>query len=336
MKRSRRLLRALLLTALVWAALASSAEEAPPAEPAKEAEIVPADPGDEEPGESKDILTVSVTGSEQTESGGWQLAYQSTADTMEVCWNGTDGAALYRLRIVRDGKALCEKEIAGTSYAIPLSDLLAEDAGEKTNVTLTVTSLAEDGSTLADGSLSLTLVRESGKRPGGKGGGRRKTGGTSQGFSVTPGTSLIRSHINGSKDARLYGSVEIVPSAEPTNRLSLGSAEIASDGDFTVALEDGALTLSPVSDCEAWTFPAKALKTLLRSGVHTLTLFADGRRIEFSTDLQMKGDIYAELSARGIVSKDYAFTVTADGTRVAVAGEQYLFTADNELAKIGG
>ena len=337
MRRNRRILYALLLTAFVCAAfLAGSAEDAPRTKATEEANTARTESGEDAPDEPKAVLTVSVTGSEQTKDGDWQMSYQSTADTMEIRISAADGAAGYRVKIICAGETRREKECAGTTLTVPLSDFLPEDAGERTGVTLNVTALSEDGSAVSSGSLALTLIRQSGKRPGGRSG-RSKSGGAAQGFHVTPGSSLINSHTNGDKDARLYGSVEISASAEPTERLSLGNTEIVSDGDgFTVALAEGALTLAPVSACEAWTFSAKALKTLRRSGVHTLTLFAGGRRIEFSTDLQMKGDIYAALSARGIVSKDYAFTVTADGTRVAVAGEQYLFTADNELAKIGG
>ena len=135
----------------------------------------------------------------------------------------------------------------------------------------------------------------------------------------------------------LYGGAEIAASDEPVNELCLGTETIVLDGGaFIAAPEADVLTLAPVSGGAAWSFSAKALKTLNRSGFNTLILMLNGEGTEIPTALEMRGAIYAKLSARGIVSKDYRIEVTEAGMEVAVAGARYRLDADFELVEIGG
>ncbi|MBQ0092019.1 MAG: hypothetical protein KBS45_01665, partial [Clostridiales bacterium] len=136
----------------------------------------------------------------------------------------------------------------------------------------------------------------------------------------------------------LYGSAIIASTDEPMCALSLGNEDIVlnDDGGFTVRVEADRLTLTAASGGGTWVFSARALKTLNRSGMNMLVLKADDRAVEISTALEMRGAVYAKLSAQGIVSKDYRFAVNADDTEVTVSGKSYRLNENCELLEIGG
>lgn len=295
------------------------------------------------------MLQITVVGSVKAEDGRFVLQYKEPQDVVEIAWNAVEGAALYHLKIESGEETLYEAEPEGTSLALTVAELLGAlpegDANGAQIRTLRVTAIGMEGEGLADGSLALQLVKEGGKRRhwgGFHGGGRGMYGaGTEeeQGFHVTPGKALTSTHSNGDQSMRMYGSAEIASTEEPVQELCVGEESVLLDhgsGLFTVCREENALALTPVSDGEAWSFSARLLKTLRRSGVETLMLDLNGQRTEIPTALEMRGEIYAKLSARGIVSKDYLFEINADGTEVAAAGGRYHLSAEHELLEIGG
>ena len=70
---------------------------------------------------------------------------------------------------------------------------------------------------------------------------------------------------------------------------------------------------------------------LSRSGIDALRLLLDGAAVELPTDPGLQGPTYAALCAKGLVSGDYEYTVTADGIRVSVDGANYRLGEDGAL-----
>ncbi len=266
-------------------------------------------------------------------------------DAYDVLITGPDGAEVFKSRQAEATLALPVKELAAGRY------------------TLAVKALSGDIEA-ASAQLAFELPDPSqvpGENPGGAGfpgglpGGfsRRIPSGFSfgnlagsamaglageaeQGFRVTPGKALTSDHASGSKSMRLYGTVTPVSLEEPAAELAYDgyALEIALDGGqglFTAAVEDGALTLTPAESGSAWTVNGFALKTLSRSGIDALRLVLDGAAVELPTDPGLQGPAYAALCAKGLVSGDYEYTITAGDIRVAVDGADYRLGEDGAL-----
>ena len=313
----------------------------PSVEPSAEPSIEPSvEPTPEPTPEPQDELCITVTGSTQGEDGRWIVKYFMPQQPVEAQWNAVEGAVVYAVRVIAEEQTRYETETEETVLTLTVTDFLTENGKEKMDVLLIVEALAEDRTPLADGELPLEFVQESGRRKHGGHGGRRSGGGAQeeQGFHVTPGVALTNTHSSGDKSMNLYGSVEIALIDEPVSRMELdGEAITLDDGaDFTATAEADTLTLAPTDDGRVWSFSGKFLKTLNRSGVNTLILNLNGQRTEIPTATEMRGTVYRKLSAQGIVSKDYAFFVNADGVEVFVQGERYRLSADHELLVIGG
>ena len=176
-----------------------------------------------------------------------------------------------------------------------------------------------------------------GRRSGGSSGksgasGRGLSGGgagseAAQGFRVTPGEALAGSHVSGTKDMRLYGTVALAASDEMICAYSLGgeAPDIVLDDDsglFTAAIENGRLTLA--SDAEGtWSLSGLSLRVLARSGIGTLALQCGDSTILLDTAQPLNGSCYARLCAEGYASSDYEYAISSDGVRVTVGGDSY-------------
>ena len=97
-----------------------------------------------------------------------------------------------------------------------------------------------------------------------------------QGFQVTPGEALAGSHIAGTKDLQLYGTVPLTLPDGAMTELILGDASlgIVLDGGrecFTAAIDGDKLTLT-ADGGGVWSFNGLALRILSDSGIETLVL----------------------------------------------------------------
>ena len=180
--------------------------------------------------------------------------------------------------------------------------------------------------------------RSGGSRSGGSG--SQEQSEAQQGFRVTPGEALTTAHSAGTRDMTPYGAATLTLPDEPMNRLTLGDEALdivrADGGDFTGNVYDSFLSLTAIGDCDAWTLNGYALKTLALSGIDALELVSGNDSVALPTTLSLRGDAYARLCAEGYVSRDYEYTVSADGISVAVAGGNYRLEADGTLAATEG
>ena len=180
--------------------------------------------------------------------------------------------------------------------------------------------------------------RSGGSRSGGSG--SQEQSEAQQGFRVTPGEALTTAHSAGTRDMTPYGAATLTLPEEPMNRLTLGDEALdiarTDGGDFTGSVCDSLLSLTAISDCDAWTLNGYALKTLALSGIDALELVSGDDSVALPTTLSLRGDAYARLCAEGYVSRDYEYTVSTDGISVAVAGGNYRLEADGTLAATEG
>ena len=180
--------------------------------------------------------------------------------------------------------------------------------------------------------------RSGGSRSGGSG--SQEQSEAQQGFRVTPGEALTTAHSAGTRDMTPYGAAALTLPEEPMNRLTLGDEALdiarADGGDFTGSVNNSLLSLSAIGDCDAWTLNGYALKTLALSGIDALELVSGNDSVALPTTLSLRGDAYARLCAEGYVSRDYEYTVSADGIFVAIAGGNYRLEADGTLAATEG
>jgi len=173
----------------------------------------------------------------------------------------------------------------------------------------------------------------SGRSAGSQGGQANQA---AQGFQVTAGKALTSSHEVGSKDMRLYGSVELMPPEEAMTRLLLGGEALEIELDegasaFTARVEKDMLVLVPQDLGDEWTVNGYALRTLQRSGVETVLLTLDGGTQALPTRSEWNGAVYGRLCAAGYVSSDYEYRVSADAVRVSVDGKTYRLNERGEL-----
>ena len=148
-----------------------------------------------------------------------------------------------------------------------------------------------------------------------------------QGFQVTPGEALAGSHIAGTKDLQLYGTVPLTLPDGAMTELILGDASlgIVLDGGrecFTAAIDGDKLTLT-ADGGGVWSFNGLALRILSDSGIETLVLENREGARDIATGQPLAGDVYARLCAAGVASSAYDYQVSDEGTRVFVDGQGY-------------
>ena len=293
-------------------------------------------------------MEITVEGDFRLEDGTYVITFTSPEDPVAFAWQAIEGADAYSAEIT-DGSggivysAILDEPLGARRLSLPASAFEA-DGG----YTLKLQALAVDG-TLAEGRLSFRLVHKEGgmppggnpgRAPGGGNGGGNPGGGSpveDPGFKVTPGVALTASHSSGSKDMLIYGAVALETEDGAQTELVLGGTKLEitlDDGaGFTAVLDGAELTLTPAEGSAVWHLSGLALKTLSLSGVESLRLVTDGLAVEVPTAPELTGAEYARLRARGYVSKDYAFSVTAEGITAAVADAVYDITENYELIR---
>lgn len=266
-------------------------------------------------------------------------------DAYDVLVTGPDGAEVFKARQAEASLALPVKELAAGRYTLAVKALSGDIEAASAQLAFELPDPSQvpgenPGGAGFPGGLPGGF---SGRIPSGFSFGSLAgsamaglAGEAEQGFRVTPGKALTSDHASGSRSMRLYGTVTPVSLEEPAAELAYDgyALEIALDGGqglFTAAVEDGALTLTPAESGSAWTVNGFALKTLSRSGIDALRLVLDGAAVELPTDPGLQGPAYAALCAKGLVSGDYEYTVTAGDIRVAVDGADYRLGEDGAL-----
>ncbi len=159
-----------------------------------------------------------------------------------------------------------------------------------------------------------------------------------EGLHITPGEALTDSHASGTKDMQLYGTVALEPSNEAATALVLGGETLpvqldGGDGEFTAALDGQTLILTPQNGGTLWSLDGRTLKTLMDSGVASIVFELDGVRMELDTAAGLCGENYGALRARGFVSKDFLWTLSADGIRIQADGETWSLGENGELTR---
>ena len=257
----------------------------------------------------------------------------ATCDGFALSLIGPDGATLLDGRQAEPAVTLSTEGWAAGRYVLTVTALLREES-------VASAALYID--------LSAGRQPEGGQPQGGGHGGGKRSGGAGQdaagaqepqGFHITPGTALTSAHASGTKDMRLYGTVELAASEEPMTTLTLGgeALDIAlEDGaPFKAALDGNALTLTAEGG-EAWLLNGLSLKRLSDSGIGAITLKTGEWQGELSTDPDLQGEIYARLRTEGVPSSDYRYTVSAAGVLVTVNGETYALDDENALIPMEG
>lgn len=303
-------------------------------------------------------LEITPSGDAQLMQDVWQISAQMPQAQIEFGWLPVEGATLYEIRITDSQGA----EIHLSQSAEPGLVLPAADLGTETYLLIVTAWQVQEAEPepvqllVKQGEIRFALVQGMqpggfpGDFPGGFGGGRPSGNfsgampggempGEEQGFRVTPGEALTDSHASGTKDMRLYGSVNPEAQQEAMTVLTLDGVEldVSLDGQtsaFFAACEDGVLILTPEGEGKAWSVGAFALKTLGKSGIETVRLMFGEEYVELSTRRQLQGAEYAKLCAAGYVSKDYTLTVYLEDTLVSVAEKVYTINEKNEL--VGG
>lgn len=228
----------------------------------------------------------------------------------------------------------------------------AELCANGTN-TLWVGVLMADGSVVWSRllfALESDAVVPGGDFPGGGGfpsrggvsaGGMPSAGGEApenEGLHITPGEALTDSHASGTGDMRLYGTVAREPSDEAATALVLGGEALpvqldGGEGAFTAAMDEQTLVLTPQAGGTYWSLDGRTLKTLMDSGVESIVFELNGARVELDTATELSGEIYGALRARGFVSKDFLWTLSADGIQIQADGETYSLGENGELTR---
>ena len=179
------------------------------------------------------------------------------------------------------------------------------------------------------------------KRSGAQGGAQGDGAEAAQGFRVTPGEALVSTHISGTRDMRIYGTVALtLDTDDAMTELVLGGTPLGivldgGDAAFTGIVEGGTLTLAAEAG-EIWTLNGRALKTLSASGIARLVLCAGTGRVELDTAQALQGDVYARLRSEGFVSGDYNYQISDAGIRITVAGSAYRLGDAGELTPMEG
>ena len=158
------------------------------------------------------------------------------------------------------------------------------------------------------------------------------------GLHVTPGEALTSSHASGTKDMQLYGTVALEPSDEAATTLVLGgeTLPVQLDGGtsaFTATMDGQMLILTPQDGGAVWSVDGRTLKTLMDSGVKSIVFELNGAQVELDTATELCGEIYGALRARGLVSKDFLWTISADEIQIQVDGEIYSLGENSELTR---
>ncbi len=159
-----------------------------------------------------------------------------------------------------------------------------------------------------------------------------------EGLHITPGEALTDSHASGTKDMQLYGTVALEPSNEAATALVMGGETLpvqldGGDGAFTAVLDGQTLILTPQNGGTLWSLDGRTLKTLMDSGVESIVFELNGARMELDTAAELCGENYGALRARGFVSKDFLWTLSADGIRIQADGETWLLGENGELTR---
>lgn len=159
-----------------------------------------------------------------------------------------------------------------------------------------------------------------------------------EGLHITPGEALTDSHASGTKDMQLYGTVALEPSNEAATALVMGGETLpvqldGGDGAFTAALDGQTLILTPQNGGTLWSLDGRTLKTLMDSGVESIVFELNGAQMELDTAAELCGENYGALRARGFVSKDFFWTLSADGIRIQADGETWLLGENGELTR---
>ena len=155
---------------------------------------------------------------------------------------------------------------------------------------------------------------------------------------ITPGEALTDSHASGTKDMQLYGTVALEPSNEAATALVMGGETLpvqldGGDGAFTAALDGQTLILTPQNGGTLWSLDGRTLKTLMDSGVESIVFELNGAQMELDTAAELCGENYGALRARGFVSKDFFWTLSADGIRIQADGETWSLGENGELTR---
>lgn len=281
------------------------------------------------PGESSDRITITPEGSAQENNGVWSISLSDPSAPLAFGWVCNESASHY-LVYTKDAQDNARFIVDTADVRVELS---AMDYMQG-SFTLHVGAVLSDGQIIW-GSISFELAGGmSGGMPGGFGGfGGGMPGAMGgdmpegeMGFRVTPGQALTSSHSSGSMDTSAYASSTITAGDAAVSALTLDSTQtviLLDDGasNFFVSSSDASLTLTPQSEGEEWQLSLLALNTLFQSGVDQAVFHIGNTSITLSTDLQLYGDIYAQLRSQGYVRKDFKLRISASGVQVCIDAE---------------
>ena len=326
----------------------SESTEAPNAEPSSEPTEAPSD--NPLPGEAQeDAIQIAAEGNVQIADGVSRITLSQPGEGPSFTWRTELEASEFIIYVQTADGTL---NLAGrtTEQSISVSKELCSDGTS----TLWVGALMADGSAVWS---RLFFALESGAVAPGGGGfpgrgefpsrGGVSTGGMPSadgealmdaGLHVTPGEALTDSHASGTRDMQLYGTVALEPSNEAATALVMGGETLpvqldGGDGAFTAALDGQTLILTPQNGGTLWSLDGRTLKTLMDSGVKSIVFELNGARMELDTAAELCGEIYGALRARGLVSKDFLWTISADGIRIQADGETWSLGENGELTR---
>ena len=323
--------------------------EAPTSEPTMEPTSEPTDaPADNPlPGEAQEgAIQIAAEGSVQIVDGVSRIALSQPGEGPSFTWQTELEASEFIVYVQTADGTL---NLAGRTAEGRMS-ISKELCADGTNV-LWVGALLADGSAVWS---QLLFALESGASlpdggfPGGGGfpssggisaGGMPSAGGEmpeDAGLRVTPGEALTDSHASGTKDMRLYGTVALEPSDEAATALVLGGETLpvqldGGESAFTAAVDGQTLILTPEDGGTVWSVDGRTLKTLLDSGAAAIAFEMDGARVELDTATELTGAVYGALRAQGLVSRDFLWTISADGIEIQVDGAIYSLSENGEL-----
>ena len=253
-----------------------------------------------------------------------------------------------RLRIVitDGGRPFNPTEMADVDTTLPLEKLAAGQytltveamKGDRAVARAELTFRIDDAGQKPEGQQPQGSMP---KRSGAQGSAQGDGAEAAQGFRVTPGEALVSTHISGTRDMRIYGTVALTLDTDGAmTELVLGGTPLGivldgGDAAFTGIVEGDTLTLAAEAG-EIWTLNGRALKTLSASGIARLVLCAGTGRVELDTAQALQGDVYARLRSEGFVSGDYNYQISDAGIRITVAGSAYRLGDTGELTPMEG
>ena len=302
------------------------------------------------PGEAQEgAIRIAAEGNVQIVDGVNRITLSQPGEGPSFTWQ-TELEASEFIVYVQNADGTLNLAGRTTEQRISVSKELCSDGTS----TLWVGALMADGA--AVWSRLFFALENGGVVPGGggspSGGGFPSRGGFSAGgmpsasgeapadeeLHITPGEALTDSHASGTKEMQLYGTVALEPSNEAATALVMGGETlpvqlVGGDGAFTAALDGQTLILTPQNGGTLWSLDGRTLKTLMDSGVESIVFELNGAQMELDTAAELCGENYGALRARGFVSKDFFWTLSADGIRIQADGETWSLGENGELTR---